>query len=221
MDYTAILESADYSRNGDAWEKTDGDIIFRVTPKNKGFDLECTIESAGNVCKLQISKSDWSSFRITECAIQETFTELFLNAQVRQVLGEGGMFDGMDSMLDGMFGKADDKSRPKGASDRRTFTYEAADLLGQETNGEIEAVSSEDALTKIRNLGYFPTRIRENGSPGAETAAAARAIQAEVADVMQQSITYLRRRNRVVQWCRDHTRTLLLAGIIVLGVLLI
>jgi type IV pilus assembly protein PilC len=34
---------------------------------------------------------------------------------------------------------------------------------GQEVKDELEAASSEDALAKIRNLGYFPTRIREKG----------------------------------------------------------
>ena len=44
-----------------------------------------------------------------------------------------------------------------------TFTYEAMNQTGQEVKDEIEAVSTEDALAKIRNLGYFPTRIREKG----------------------------------------------------------
>ncbi len=44
-----------------------------------------------------------------------------------------------------------------------TFQYEAMNPAGQEVKDEIEAVSSEDALAKIRNLGYFPTRIREKG----------------------------------------------------------
>ncbi len=47
-----------------------------------------------------------------------------------------------------------------------TFTYEAMNQAGQEVKDEIEAVSSEDALAKIRNLGYFPTRIREKGGKG-------------------------------------------------------
>jgi type IV pilus assembly protein PilC len=44
-----------------------------------------------------------------------------------------------------------------------TFAYEAMNQSGQEVKDEIEAISSEDALSKIRNLGYFPTRIREKG----------------------------------------------------------
>ena len=45
-----------------------------------------------------------------------------------------------------------------------TFTYEAMNQAGQEVKDELEALSSEDALSKIRNLGYFPTRIREKGT---------------------------------------------------------
>ena len=40
-----------------------------------------------------------------------------------------------------------------------TFAYEAMSQTGQEVKDEVEASSSEDALAKIRNLGYFPTRI--------------------------------------------------------------
>jgi len=43
------------------------------------------------------------------------------------------------------------------------FAYEAMNQAGQEVKDEIEAVSTEDALAKIRDLGYFPTRIREKG----------------------------------------------------------
>ena len=44
-----------------------------------------------------------------------------------------------------------------------TFSYEAMNQAGQEIKDEVEAVSTEDALAKIRNLGFFPTRIREKG----------------------------------------------------------
>jgi len=44
-----------------------------------------------------------------------------------------------------------------------TFLYEAMNQAGQEVKDQIEAISSEDALAKIRKLGYFPTRIREKG----------------------------------------------------------
>ncbi len=44
-----------------------------------------------------------------------------------------------------------------------TFQYEAMNQAGQEVKEEIDAATTEDALAKIRTLGYFPTRIREKG----------------------------------------------------------
>lgn len=44
-----------------------------------------------------------------------------------------------------------------------TYVYEAMNQAGQAVKDELEALSSEDALAKIRSLGYFPTRIREKG----------------------------------------------------------
>ncbi len=59
-----------------------------------------------------------------------------------------------------------------------TYQYEAMNAQGQEVKEEIEALSSEEAISKIRNLGYFPTKIRERGGrrmakkPGAAAAQA-------------------------------------------------
>jgi len=55
-----------------------------------------------------------------------------------------------------------------------TFAYEAMNQAGQEVKDEVDALSSEDALAKIRNLGYFPTRIREKGGAKARVAATAK-----------------------------------------------
>ena len=55
-----------------------------------------------------------------------------------------------------------------------TFAYEAMNQAGQEVKDEIDAASSEDALAKIRNLGYFPTRIREKGGGRAKAATGAK-----------------------------------------------
>jgi len=52
-----------------------------------------------------------------------------------------------------------------------TFAYEAMNQGGQQVKDEIEALSNEDALAKIRNLGYFPTRIREKGGAKAKAPA--------------------------------------------------
>ena len=43
------------------------------------------------------------------------------------------------------------------------FQYEAMNQAGQEIRDEIEANTTEEALSKIRTLGYFPTKIRQKG----------------------------------------------------------
>jgi type IV pilus assembly protein PilC len=48
------------------------------------------------------------------------------------------------------------------------FTYEAMNQAGDTIKDEIEAATNEDALSKIRNLGYFPTKIREKGAKGSK-----------------------------------------------------
>ena len=44
-----------------------------------------------------------------------------------------------------------------------TYVYEAMNNLGQPVKDMVEAVSSEEAITKIRGMGYFPTKIKERG----------------------------------------------------------
>jgi type IV pilus assembly protein PilC len=44
-----------------------------------------------------------------------------------------------------------------------TFHYEAMNAQGKEVKDEIEALSPEEAISKIRHLGYFPTKIKETG----------------------------------------------------------
>ncbi|MDP6359614.1 MAG: type II secretion system F family protein [Planctomycetota bacterium] len=46
------------------------------------------------------------------------------------------------------------------------FTYEALDSQGQEVKAEIEAESNDDAITKIRQMGYFPTNVRVKKGKG-------------------------------------------------------
>ncbi|HUU93636.1 MAG TPA: type II secretion system F family protein [Phycisphaerae bacterium] len=43
------------------------------------------------------------------------------------------------------------------------FQYEAMDARGQEVRAEVEAGSQEEAITKIRALGHFPTHVRSKG----------------------------------------------------------
>jgi type IV pilus assembly protein PilC len=41
------------------------------------------------------------------------------------------------------------------------YTYEAMNSSGQEVKDEIDAASSDEAIAKIRNKGFFPTKIKE------------------------------------------------------------
>jgi len=52
------------------------------------------------------------------------------------------------------------------------FQYVALDSQGVEIKDEIDALSEKEAISKIRNMGYFPTKVR---SRGAERATAAKA----------------------------------------------
>ena len=42
-----------------------------------------------------------------------------------------------------------------------TFQYEAMNSVGKSVKSSVEAASSEDAITKIRAMGNFPTKIKE------------------------------------------------------------
>src|SRR3954471_15207574 len=41
------------------------------------------------------------------------------------------------------------------------YTYEAMNSSGQEVKDEIDATTSDEAIAKIRNKGFFPTKIKE------------------------------------------------------------
>ena len=45
-----------------------------------------------------------------------------------------------------------------------TYAFEAMNSSGQEVKDEIEADSSEAAIAKIRQKGFFPTRVREKAA---------------------------------------------------------
>ena len=51
------------------------------------------------------------------------------------------------------------------------FQYEAMDARGQEVRAEVEAISQEEAITKIRGLGHFPTHVRVKGKRAATVVA--------------------------------------------------
>ena len=44
------------------------------------------------------------------------------------------------------------------------FQYEALDPQGAAIKDEIEALSEKEAISKIRNMGYFPTKVRATGA---------------------------------------------------------
>jgi len=54
-----------------------------------------------------------------------------------------------------------------------TFQYIALDSQGVEVKDEIEALSEKEAISKIRNMGYFPTKVRSRTAvkPGAKAGA--------------------------------------------------
>ncbi|MGA2070814.1 MAG: type II secretion system F family protein [Sedimentisphaerales bacterium] len=55
------------------------------------------------------------------------------------------------------------------------FKYEALDSQGVAIKNEIEALSQKEAVSKIRNMGYFPTKVLSAGA-GKKAGAAAGAI---------------------------------------------
>jgi len=55
------------------------------------------------------------------------------------------------------------------------FTYQALDAKGNESKGQIEALSNKEAISKIRNKGLFPTKVRaQNAGKKTKVAKAAR-----------------------------------------------
>jgi type IV pilus assembly protein PilC len=44
------------------------------------------------------------------------------------------------------------------------FQYSALDAQGVEIKDEVEALSQKEAISKIRNMGYFPTKVRARGA---------------------------------------------------------
>ena len=42
-----------------------------------------------------------------------------------------------------------------------TFAFEAMNSSGQEVKDEVDANDSQEAIAKIRQKGYFPTKVRE------------------------------------------------------------
>ncbi|MFB3890421.1 MAG: type II secretion system F family protein [Phycisphaerae bacterium] len=62
-----------------------------------------------------------------------------------------------------------------------TFMYEAMNSVGQPVKGEVDAGTSEEAISKVRAMGNFPTRIKERTGPKSKTGAKPGASKAAAA----------------------------------------
>jgi len=58
-----------------------------------------------------------------------------------------------------------------------TFTYEAMNNVGQPVKDQVEAASSEEAIAKVRAMGYFPTKIKEKAARRTSRRAAAASVK--------------------------------------------
>src|SRR5256714_8541797 len=54
------------------------------------------------------------------------------------------------------------------------FTYVALDSRGQESTGAVEAATTNDAIGQLRQAGFFPTNVYEEGKGGRTAAKAAK-----------------------------------------------
>ena len=83
-----------------------------------------------------------------------------------------------------------------------TFMFEAMNQAGEAVKDEVEAASSEDALTRIRSMGYFPTRIRQKGGKKKPTGGGAqkrKAAGAGFGSVKSKTITQFTRQLSTLQ----------------------
>jgi type IV pilus assembly protein PilC len=82
------------------------------------------------------------------------------------------------------------------------FQYSALDSQGVEIKDEIEALSQKEAISKIRNMGYFPTKVRARGESrksGVKAAAAPRKRPGAGGRVKVKAITQFARQLSTLQ----------------------
>ncbi|HEC03112.1 MAG TPA: type II secretion system F family protein [Phycisphaerales bacterium] len=82
------------------------------------------------------------------------------------------------------------------------FQYSALDAQGVEIKDEIEALSQKEAITKIRNLGYFPTKVNARGASkkaGAKAGAAPKKRRGAGGKVKVKAITQFARQLSTLQ----------------------
>ncbi len=88
-----------------------------------------------------------------------------------------------------------------------TFQYSALDSQGVEVKDEIEALSQKEAISKIRNLGYFPTKVRTRGVvKKAATGAAPRKRRGAGGKVKLKAITQFARQLSFSAWWSRNKR---------------
>ncbi len=46
------------------------------------------------------------------------------------------------------------------------YAYEAVDNKGRKVKAEVEAANTQDAISKVHSMGYFPTNVKEKGAGG-------------------------------------------------------
>ena len=78
------------------------------------------------------------------------------------------------------------------------FTYVALDSRGQESTGLVEASSTNEAIGQLRQAGYFPTSVYEEGkgggSDGKVARKAAKAVHADRPKAARMQITLFQRK---------------------------
>jgi type IV pilus assembly protein PilC len=82
------------------------------------------------------------------------------------------------------------------------FQYSALDAQGLEIKDEIEALSEKEAISKIRNLGYFPTKVRSRSAAkktGAKAAAKPKKRRGAGGKVKTKNITQFARQLSTLQ----------------------
>ncbi len=82
------------------------------------------------------------------------------------------------------------------------FQYSALDSQGVEIKDEIDALSQKEAISKIRNMGYFPTKVAARGAtkkPGAKAALAPKKRRGAGGKVKVKAVTQFARQLSTLQ----------------------
>ena len=79
------------------------------------------------------------------------------------------------------------------------FQYEALDSQGVEIKDEVDALSQKEAISKIRNLGYFPTKVRTRGAAKKTTRAKPKARRGGGGKVKVKFVTQFARQLSTLQ----------------------